>query len=534
MRFIEPAGANCRVYALNRSWWSELQTQITLRAAVSLPGLAPIEIIPVDSGAIVVAEALPHAARPFQRPPTPASDMLQLLENALESCRFLAQILAPLHAAGYVWLNFDPTQIDVVGDGWQLPGLDLVLPAFGTYPTTLRPPPRWAAPEIAPYLAEKIAETADVFHLGLFAYYRLAGLLPEGFPGEGLEAFGYELPPLRIYRPALPPGIAPLIHRATNIDFRKRPRTISEFLSLFEAAIEATKLRHNSTAPVHFATGAITREGRMHEIAKLGNQDAFGLLSASPDTLIAMVADGVTLCTVGSGDRASRMAVDTLCTHLPPRVLNAKTTRELVDAIEDTCLLAAGNILAEAVTGLDPDSVDLMQTMSTTLVLTVIRGNELTAASVGDSRLYLIRDGHCEQLNVDGDVRCVELARGMSPEQIPELGADAYALYTCLGIGELSSGGQIVPCRARCSPDFSRWRLLPGDLLLLATDGLVEEQIFLSESDVSAICTQFADESAQQLAERLCEAARLRHREPTPWEPDGFGDDITCIVIRVS
>ena len=65
-------------------------------------------------------------------------------------------------------------------------------------------------------------QATDVFHLALFAYYWLGGLLPHGFPGEGLESFEYQLPKLRIYAPRLPPGIAAVLTRGMALDPRLR------------------------------------------------------------------------------------------------------------------------------------------------------------------------------------------------------------------------------------------------------------------------------------------------------------------------
>src|SRR5262245_3283894 len=51
-----------RVYALNRSWWRDLRAAVERRAAMALDILAPIRVVPVADGALVVADALPGAA----------------------------------------------------------------------------------------------------------------------------------------------------------------------------------------------------------------------------------------------------------------------------------------------------------------------------------------------------------------------------------------------------------------------------------------------------------------------------------------
>ena len=153
--------------------------------------------------------------------------------------------------------------------------------------------------------------------------------------------------------------------------------------------------------------------------------------------------------------------------------------------------------------------------------------------TAGDSRAYLVSEGVAEQLTVDGDVRCTQLANGLPPEQVPDLGADAFALYSCLGVGEDGGGGGLVPSRPRSQPRLTSWKLLPGDIVVLCTDGLVEEGVFLEPTELAALLSGESDRSAAELAELLVAAARSCHREPSPWEPDGCGDDVTCIVLVV-
>ena len=85
----------------------------------------------------------------------------------------------------------------------------------------------------------------------------------------------------------------------------------------------------------------------------------------------------------------------------------------------------------------------------------------------------------------------------------------------------------------RCTPHISRWRLLPGDVVVLCSDGLVEEGVFLEPAELPLLLADPAGQSAGEMASRLMAAARLRHRDASPWEPGGCGDDITCIVLVV-
>jgi hypothetical protein len=83
------------------------------------------------------------------------------------------------------------------------------------------------------------------------------------------------------------------------------------------------------------------------------------------------------------------------------------------------------------------------------------------------------------------------------------------------------------------------------DLVVLATDGLVEEGVFLDPEDLARIARQmqldeqdltpglFAEKlTVADLAEALVWAACQHHRDASPWEPTGNGDDVTCVVLR--
>jgi hypothetical protein len=108
-------------------------------------------------------------------------------------------------------------------------------------------------------------------------------------------------------------------------------------------------------------------------------------------------------------------------------------------------------------------------------------------------------------------MRCAQLAAGMPPEEVRELGAEGQALYGCLGIGELGPDGRFVPAIERSTPRLSHWKLVPGDVLVLCTDGLVEEGVFLEPGDLSTLLTGETDRPARELAEGDWKLLDLKH-----------------------
>jgi protein phosphatase len=247
-----------------------------------------------------------------------------------------------------------------------------------------------------------------------------------------------------------------------------------------------------------------------------------------------IVADGVTSARVGSGDLASQTACRFLRQQLSERLLQADTLEQLEDELTAACLEASRLILRLSLEQTPlPEGVDLTDLMSTTVVIGVVRGGTLTLASVGDSRAYLVTGSGMEQLTVDDDVRCIHLAAGVPPEEILKLGEEAEALYACLGVAEVGSDGQFHCALERSIPRVIHWPLIPGDIVLLCSDGLIEEGLFLSPAEVFALVSEHRDLPAQALAERLVAEADGRQRLPTPDRPDGVGDNITCAVFKV-
>jgi hypothetical protein len=280
----------CRVYALGRSWWRDLAGEVRRRATCSVSVLAPVHVVVLDDGAVVVAEALPGATDPLGA--VAGKDDLAALEQTLTACRILASALQPLHQAGLVWLNFDPGALESAGDRLRITNLDLQVFPAAACPDSLRLSTAYSPPEGCAFRADRIGPASDVFHLALYAYYRLAGLLPDGFPGQGLEAFNFEIPPLRIYCPGLLPGVAPVLARGLDRDPAARFGTPGEFLAALEQVVDWLRQFRSLAPPARLRCdcGSDTVIGRSHELGGLPNQDAHTMLSLAPDRTLFIVA----------------------------------------------------------------------------------------------------------------------------------------------------------------------------------------------------------------------------------------------------
>ena len=116
--------------------------------------------------------------------------------------------------------------------------------------------------------------------------------------------------------------------------------------------------------------------------------------------------------------------------------------------------------------------------MGTTCACAWVIGNRLFTASVGDTRIYLLRNGSLVQLTVDHTWVQEAVERGiLNPEDMHDH-PNIHVIQRYLG----SSKTPQVDTRMRLAKDESDtqsrshqgMRLLPGDLLILCTDGLTD------------------------------------------------------------
>ena len=429
-------------------------------------------------------------------------------------------------------MNFDPCELERDETGkLRITNLDVRVFPFGQPMHTTAVRSAYTVPEFY-HKVEELGPRSDVFHLALFAYYGLAGRLPDGLNGQGLDAIDFLLPPLRIYAPDVPEGVQAVLDRGLTYEARHRFGTAREFVRALYEACDRAQHRRKFNGPVAWDLGGHTRTGRSKLALKRSNEDRFVIRRyPEPDRALVVVADGITTCDIGTGALASMIstivvenAVDDLDdpTAFPARIRAA-------------CLKGSGTLLDWAIErGHIEELRNGKDLMGTTLTAGWLQESTLTIANLGDSRAYLIDGMRVEQLTVDGDLASDLLAQGMPPEEVRELGTMTKALRKCIGGCEMGEDGNPVIVPECAEPSITQWNLMPGDIVVLCTDGLVEEGAFLEPELLVEIVRNHPKASAQDLAELFADAADALQRLPSAREPEGFGDNISCVVIRVS
>jgi serine/threonine protein phosphatase PrpC len=144
--------------------------------------------------------------------------------------------------------------------------------------------------------------------------------------------------------------------------------------------------------------------------------------------------------------------------------------------------------------------------MGTTLSALLVAGSHGFVAHVGDSRIYLYRNGKIQQVTEDHTVYNELVKRGrLTKEQIEKV-AQKNAVTRAVGVYE------------RVDVDTLMLELLPGDQFLLASDGLhgyINHQAELEP--------YFEDEDGEKASNELIELANRK----------GGKDNITALLVRV-
>ncbi len=155
----------------------------------------------------------------------------------------------------------------------------------------------------------------------------------------------------------------------------------------------------------------LVRGASQHEGNRPTQEDRCGLIdfrtADGMDALLALVADGIG--GHNTGEMASNLAKDTLERHL---LATPPSASEIPQALSAAFHEANESVYNEALQ--DPRRAG----MGTTGIAAVIVGNRLYLAYVGDSRAYVVRGNHIQQLSRDHTWGEEALEAGRSPNEV--------------------------------------------------------------------------------------------------------------------
>lgn len=226
-----------------------------------------------------------------------------------------------------------------------------------------------------------------------------------------------------------------------------------------------------------------------------GNEDNF-FAEADDRRGVFVVADG--MGGHAAGEVASEMAVQIVARHLlaMTSVLDRAAAEKLAYAMRDANRAIYDRMLEE---------VD-KQGMGTTASVLVLSDNQFLIGQIGDSRIYLLRDGALTQLTKDHSYVQEQVDAGLLTPEQARYHPYSNVITRCVGASE------------SVDADIYEGEMKPGDVFLLASDGL----------------TGMVDDRRLQ-AMLLARSGPGRIVDALIAEANGRGglDNITAIVIQV-
>lgn len=242
---------------------------------------------------------------------------------------------------------------------------------------------------------------------------------------------------------------------------------------------------------MHLAVSARTDTGRLRK----GNEDNL-YADANEYRGLFIVADG--MGGHAAGEIASQMAVDVLASELAD--LNDLAAPDAGQRLSDTLKLANRSVFQRTMKEVDKTG------MGSTASALLISDTRYLIGHVGDSRIYLVRDGTMTQLTHDHSLVQEQVDAGLiTPEQARHH-PQSNVITCCIGMS------------SDIEPDVITGETRVGDVFLLASDGLTG---------------MVEDRRLKQLLESRANPERIVNAMIADANNNGGIDNITAIVVKV-
>jgi protein phosphatase len=239
-------------------------------------------------------------------------------------------------------------------------------------------------------------------------------------------------------------------------------------------------------------------------VVRANNEDNFGFDVRAG---VFIVCDG--MGGQAAGELASKIAVDTVLgyfRHDTRRAVSPVLGRTFDGVSERATALANAIQLAnQAIQTAGAHNAEHAG-MGSTIVAVRAEGNLFSTANVGDSRIYLVREGGIQQLTRDHSLVMEQVRRGLMTMEEAENSKMQNVIVRALGSED------------SVEPDLEDHEFSPGDVLLLCSDGMSR---YVKEGTMVEVIGRNA--ALEQSCEELIQAAK----------GGGSDDNITCLLLRV-
>jgi len=251
------------------------------------------------------------------------------------------------------------------------------------------------------------------------------------------------------------------------------------------------------------------------EVLEIASSTDPGMVrSHNEDSVAADTANGLVVLADGmggynAGEVASGMATTVIITEMQqslqkvqPHEIDAKTNQQVAARLVREQVMKANTSIYQAA-----QSQPQYAGMGTTLVVCLFYDNKVLVAHLGDSRLYLLRDGKFKQVTRDHSLLQEQIDSGLiTPEQAKN--AQHKNLVTkALGIDP------------SVEPEIHEYPARTGDIYLLCSDGLCD---MVDDEDIGMAVQTFGN-NLKMAASHLVQMAN----------DNGGRDNVSVILVRV-
>lgn len=210
------------------------------------------------------------------------------------------------------------------------------------------------------------------------------------------------------------------------------------------------------------------------------------------------------------GSTASTLVVASIHDELAERFVDGLPNEaEIPELLHDLTMRANASIATYVSENQDADG------MGTTLIVPILNAGQLHWASVGDSPLYLFRQGKLRRINEDHSLAPqldFLVSAGLMDAEIAATHPDRSALTSAL------VGREIPKIDCGTAPVV----LEEGDIIVASSDGL----LFLTDDNIRNLLEASADKNSAEITETLmAEIKKLDH--PTQ-------DNVSIVVVKVA
>jgi serine/threonine protein phosphatase PrpC len=392
------------------------------------------------------------------------------------------------------------------------------------------------APEVTGLVVRPVDRRADIYSLGVLIWSLFTGLKP--VPGQ--ERFLQRLPSLRAFDPEIPLGVEGCLRKAMSRLPEHRFETVTDFMQELRQAWSWGQRRRveglDQRLPVRWARATDIGQGKWRR--QPNNQDeSLAIWDEVAAWGLFAVLDGVSQSEIGSGDLASWAGRQSLEAQwstkrgtpifgqrfegpsaFPGKLIETMARRAHEHVVHWTCILARQHSHQRPT-----------MTACSTLSMVGLFGDRAVICSLGDSPIYLC------SLDAQGQrqIERLTFAHTLSVEACRR----GLPMTTALGLHRGSALSEALgrvswdedgPRAAEVSPACLSLRLVPGDILVLSTDGVPDALGQQAEHVILQTVEEHLGEAVSEGA--LLDASRALLRQANE---QGARDNLTVLLVAL-